>query len=152
MTTKFFYIFILILLTCLTTFAQHRDYKIYRDSITKLSCKPFDSLTVAQTVYQLKNVDTTNFDSNLNLYYRNLAWSYFRLYLHTKDTLQVKNAIDNYLKVADINKDFWNLSFCYFILNDCSNGNFYLKKYKDNTDKKYWKDEEIKRMTAKCKS
>ncbi len=82
MTLKATQIFLFILVTSLTSSAQNNDYKIYRDSLTKLSCKPFDSLTVANTVNKLNQLDTNQFHKNLDLF----GWAYYRLFSHNKDT------------------------------------------------------------------
>jgi len=142
---------VIMLIALLTSSAQQTDYKIYRDSLSKLSCKPTDSLTVAETVERLQKTDTTQFNKNLHLYFRDLGWAYYRNYMHTKDATDLKNAVDAYLHQVDVHKDYWNLCFCYFLLKDCDKGNFYLQKYLENTPEEYRQSEEkINRMTSKC--
>jgi hypothetical protein len=63
--------------------AQKNDYLRIRDSLTILSCKQYDSITVQQTLLTLKKIDISNIDSNINRYYRDLGWAYYRLYLFT---------------------------------------------------------------------
>lgn len=70
---KSVYLVLLILIFSEQAVSQSRDYKSYRDSITKLSCGPADSLSVAQTIQQLSELDTTQFNENLDLYYRDLG-------------------------------------------------------------------------------
>ena len=125
-----------------------------RDSITKLSCKPTDSLTVAQTNVELRKIDTNRIDKNLDLYYSDLGWSYYRLYLFAKDTALLKQSIENYLK-ADAQKPnasvtYWQLAFLHYLFNDCDMGKYYLENFKRVTDKLYWREEQIKLMVKDC--
>jgi len=151
MTFKAIHTFLYISLISLTSFGQNYDYKKYRESLTKLSCKPFDSITVAETVEQLNQLDTNQFHENIDLYYHDLGWAYYRLYMINKDPIFIRHAIDNFTKQRNPKRDYWNLAFCYFIIKDCVNGNKYLKMYRDNTDIEFWRpEEEIKRMTSKC--
>lgn len=139
-----------------TAYSQKCDYKVMRDSIPKLSCKPTDSLTVIQTNLELRNIDTNLIDKNLDLYYSDFGWSYYRLYLFTKDTTLVRKSIENYLK-ADYHRPngsgtYWQLSFLYYLLRDCDKGKYYLEKFKSVTDKQYWREDQIKLMTKDCKN
>lgn len=127
-----------------------------RDSIPKLSCKPTDSLTVIRTNLELRNIDTNLIDKNLDLYYSDFGWSYYRLYLFTKDSTLVRKSIENYLK-ADYHRPngsgtYWQLSFLYYLLRDCDKGKYYLEKFKSVTDKQYWREDQIKLMTKDCKN
>lgn len=145
---------VFILICTSTVFAQKGDYKVLRDSITKLSCKPFDSITVAQANQDFKNLDISQFDTNLDVYYRDLAWSYYRLYMHNKDTTLLRYSIDAYKKADELKPDqmttYWNMASNYFNLLDCETGRFYLNEYKRVADEKYWNEEQIKRMTMRC--
>lgn len=150
--------FILSLLTLIvistTGYSQKCDYKIMRDSIPKLSCKPKDSLTVAETNLKLRNIDTNLIGNNLDLYYSDLGWSYYRLYLFNKDTTLIRKSLENYIK-ADYHKPngsvtYWQLSFLYYLLGDCSKGKFYLEKFKSVTDKQFWREDQIKLITKDC--
>jgi hypothetical protein len=135
-------------------FSQKGDYKIMRDSITKLSCKNFDSLTVAQANLELTKLDTNLFDKNVDLYYRDLGWSYYRLYLHTKDTALIRNSIDSYLK-ANFHKPndpstLWELFHLNYIIRECSKGKQFLEKFKSVTEKQYWREDQINLITKHC--
>jgi hypothetical protein len=116
-----------------TAFSQKSDYKIVRDSITKLSCKTFDSLTVVETNAVLKNIDTTMLDKNVALYYRDLGWSYYRVYLFTKDTVLIRNSIDCYLQ-ANFHKPhdpstLWELAHLNYIIRECSTGKQFIEQF-----------------------
>jgi len=135
-------------------FSQKDDYKIMRDSITKLSCKTFDSLTIVQTNLDLKNIDMDLFDKNVDIYYRDLGWSYYRLYLYTKDTVLIRNSIDSYLK-ANFHKPndpstLWELFHLNYIIRECSKGKQFLEKFKSVTEKQYWREEQINLITKRC--
>jgi hypothetical protein len=135
-------------------FSQKGDYKIMRDSITKLSCKTFDSLTIVQTNLDLKNIDMDLFDKNVDIYYRDLGWSYYRLYLYTKDTVLIRNSIDSYLK-ANFQKPndpstLWELFHLNYIIRECSKGKQFLEKFKSVTEKQYWREEQINLITKRC--
>ncbi len=151
MSIKQHLILLFILLAGSSLWAQQDDYKIYRDSLSKLSCKPSDSLTVAQSVDRLKDLDISQFHANLDWYYHDLGWAYFRLYMHNKDTAFVKLSIESYLKKLNLGSDAWNLAFSYFLLQECENGHYYLGLYVDTTPLEFRKSEdEIQRLTAKC--
>lgn len=137
-----------------TAFSQKGDYKIVRENITKLSCKTFDSLTVAETNLVLKNMDTNLFDKNIDIYYRDLGWSYYRLYLYTKDTVLIRSSLDSYLKANFHNPNssatLWQLAFLNCFIGDCSTGKQFFENYKSVTEKKYWREDEIISMTKRC--
>jgi hypothetical protein len=134
--------------------AQKLDYKIYRDSITKLSCKPQDSLTVARVNQELLSIDTMLFDQNMHIYYMDLAWSYYRLYLKNKDTSHLIQSTETYLKADfhDPNNStiYWNLMFQYFLLLNCQKGYYYLERYLAVTDEEFIQREQIKLITKRC--
>lgn len=146
----------LIIVSFLTTpaFSQKGDYKIVRDSITKLSCKTFDSLTIVETNLVLKNIDTTMLDKNVDIYYRDLGWSYYRLYLFTKDTVLIRNSIDSYLK-ANFHKPYdsstlWELAHLNYIIRECSTGKQFIEQFKAVTEKQYWREDQINLMKNRC--
>lgn len=126
-----------------------------RSGMPKLSCKPTDSLTVAETNLALRTIDTNLIDSNLDLYYRDLGWSYYRLYLFNKDTSFITKSIENYKKADYLKPNssvtYWQLSFLYYLLADCKSGKYYLEKYKNVTERQYWHEDQIKRMIKDCK-
>jgi hypothetical protein len=134
---KFTTTLFLLLFSSAFAFSQKGDYKTMRENITKLSCKPFDSLTVVQTNLELIKIDTTLFDKNLDLYFQDLGWSYYRLFLHTKDTVLIQNSIDAYLK-ADLHKSndpstLWELAHLNYIIKECLTGKQFLEKFKKKT-------------------
>jgi hypothetical protein len=137
-----------------TAFSQKGDYKIMRESITKLSCKTFDSLTVVETNLVLKNIDTNLIDKNVDIYYRDLGWSYYRLYLKTKDTVLIRNSIDSYLKANFLKPNssatLWQLASLSCIIGECTTGKQFFEHYKSVTEKKYWREDEILSMTKRC--
>jgi len=134
--------------------SQKGDYKTVRESITKLSCKTVDSLTVVKTNLELIKLDTNLFDKNVDLYYRDLGWSYYRLHLYTKDTDLIRKSIDSYLK-ANFHKPndpstLWELAHLNYIIQECSTGLQFLEKFKSVTEKQYWREDQIKLMTKRC--
>lgn len=135
-------------------FSQKKDYKIMRDSITKLSCKPIDSSTVSQTNLELKEIDINLFDQNVDLYYKDLGWSYYRLYLYAKDTSLIRNAINSYLNAntckPNNSSTLWMLTHLNYMLRECEMGKFFLEKFKSVTAKEYWREEQIKLITKQC--
>ena len=82
---------------------QNLDYKSIRDSLTQLSCGQVDSLTVVKTRTKLETVDTNLISSNIDIYYRDLGWCYYRLYLETKDISFIRMASDSYDKALSHN-------------------------------------------------
>ena len=151
---KFTTTLFLLLFSSAFAFSQKGDYKTMRDSITKLSCKPFDSLTVVQTNLELIKIDTNLFDKNLDLFFQDLGWSYYRLYLHTKDTVLIRNSIDAYSK-ANLHKPndpstLWELAHLNYIIKECLTGKQFLEKFKSVTEKQYWREDQIKLMTKRC--
>ena len=131
--------------------AQHRDYKAYRDSFSKLSCAPADSFTVAQTIHRLSALDSTQFDENFDLYYKDLGWAYYRLFMHNKDTSFVRLSVNTYLHQPEEKRNYWNMAFSYMLLNDCEKVKAYLQLYLDHTDPQYLQPKEaIERMRRHC--
>lgn len=134
---------------------NNHDYKLYRDSLSKLSCLPADSAFVARELTRLCQIDTTRFKKNLHIYYHDLGWAYYRLYLTNKELQFVGHAIENYKRALAIKTDYaiawWNLSFSYFLMNKCRQGLESLEEYKKYTDEMYWNKEQMKRMTDRCK-
>lgn len=50
------------------------------------------------------------------------------------------------------NRNYWNMAFSYFLLNDCENGKAYLQLYRQYTKPEYMKsEEEMERMSRGCK-
>lgn len=129
------------------------DYKEYRKTQTKLTCTPQDSSTIVNKLYDLLLLDTTQFTVNLDWYYQDLGWAYYKCFLEFKDSSLLLRSINAYLKQNELHStDYWNIMFSYYILHDCENGEKYLDLYKMNTKRKYYKDkkEEITRIKKKC--
>jgi len=153
-TMKFIFILILGICVANSSLAQNYDYKILRDSLTRLSCKPTDSVTVAKVNRELLNIDTSLIDKNIHIYYSDLAWSYYRMYLFSKDTNQVRSSISNY-ENSDFHKPnssttYWQLASLYMILKDCDKGLHYLERHIDVTEEAYLRYEQIQFLRDKC--
>jgi hypothetical protein len=153
-TMKFLVILVLGICCATISHAQKYDYKILRDSLTRLSCKPTDSVTVAKVNRELLNIDTSLIDKNIHIYYSDLAWSYYRMYLFSKDTNQVRSSISNY-KNSDFHKPnsaitYWQLAFLYLILEDCDKGLYYLERHIAVSEEEYLRHEQIQLLRDKC--
>ena len=134
---------------------QHLDYKTFRDSLTQLSCGQVDSLTVVNTRTKLETVDTNLISSNIDIYYRDLGWCYYRLYLKTKDISFIRMASDSYEKALSHNPKYAavlhdQFFFNYFFFKDCQKGKYYMALYKKVTPRKYWNKDEMKRLSNNC--
>ena len=134
--------------------SQNHDYKTMRDSLTRLSCKPSDSLTIAKSNQELLSLDTSLITENIHLYYKDLAWSYSRLFNWSKDTTHVKKCIENLEKVSahlpDSPSTYWELAFWHGFLKNCENSSFFLSKYIALSEEQYLNYEQIERLRAKC--
>ncbi|CAN5380481.1 hypothetical protein BH09BAC5_BH09BAC5_15200 [soil metagenome] len=144
----------LVVLLNLQMIAQKIDYKTVRDSLSVLSCGKVDSSEVVNTRNRLENFDTTQISKNIYLYYRDLQWCYYRSYLVSKDSTFIDQSIINGKKSLITQPYYtpalWDITFCYFLENDCENGKYYLEEYKKSIDKKYRQQDQINRITAKC--
>lgn len=129
-----------------------KNYLKDRGKYTLLICEKQDSLNAIQSIQNLLAIDSNIYTKNFHYYYHDLAWAYYICYAHTKDKLYIRKAIENYHKVVDITKDYWNIAFCYIHLGDCENGMIYLQKYKVNTKKKYrMVESQLEALEAKCR-
>jgi tetratricopeptide (TPR) repeat protein len=149
-------LFILFLFVGLYSFVNtkqpRKNYLKDRERYTLLICEKQDSLTAIQTIRNLLAIDSSIYTKNFHYYYEDLAWAYYIYYAHTKDKLYIKKAIENYHKVVDITKDYWNIAFCYILLGDYENGCFYLGNYKANTKKKNRMEaSQLEALEAKCR-
>ncbi len=52
-------------------------------------------LITVQSISELTSIDTNLLDQNVDLYYRDLGWGCYRLYLYTKDTILIRKSFDN---------------------------------------------------------
>ena len=141
---------------CSTIFVgQDLDYKEIRKQLSTLSCGKVDSADVYKTRIRLETFDTTKITKDIDYYYRDLAWCYYRTWLKTKDTTYLRLDVNNYIKsFVQKPKDteaLWNCAFGFYKLGDCVNGKKYLDlclKYSDpNTPKK----QQIESLTKNCK-
>lgn len=134
--------------------AQKIDYKVLRDSLMRLSCKPTDSLTIFQSNVELQRIDTLLIDKNIDVYYSDLGWSYYRMYMINNDTSLLRTSIKSYTSAnrykPNNSSTYWQLAFLHYKLGDCIQGKYYLNKFKNVTDKLYWREEQIMRMTKNC--
>jgi hypothetical protein len=73
--TKLIIVFSISFFFNVNVFCQKGDYKIMLDTLTKLSCKAFDSLVIEQSISELTSIDTNLLDQNEDLYYRDLGWA-----------------------------------------------------------------------------
>jgi hypothetical protein len=137
-----------------TVNAQINDYKEYRKTQVKLTCAPQDSVTVDNKLKELLLLDTNQFKTNLDWYYQDLGMAYYKSYMKSNnDSNLLEKSITAYLKQKELSStDYWNISFQYFYLNDCQNGEKYLTLYKKNTQRKFVKKqkEQIKRLRKRC--
>ncbi len=145
-------IIIFLLINNLTS-AQSQDYKLMRDSLSKLSCEPVDSATFYQAKVNMETFDTNLISKSIQLYYRDLAWCYYRIYMKTENLEYIKAAIGMFEKALPHKSDYtavlWDISFCHYILGNCKESKFYLKGYKKITPKKYWDKTLLRQMLKK---
>lgn len=134
--------------------SQTHDYKVLRDSLTRISCKPSDSLTVLKANQELLSLDTTLIAENIHLYYKDLAWSYSRLFSWSKDTNHILQCIESYEKVnvlkPDLPSTYWELAYWFAILKNCEKSAFFLKQYIAVSEEYYIDYQQIKMLRAKC--
>jgi hypothetical protein len=133
--------------------AQISDYKEYRKTQVKLTCTPQDSLTIVNKLNELLLLDTSQFTTNLDWYYQDLGWAYYKSFMELKDSSLLGKSIDAYLKQKEPgSNDYWNIMHIYFIQHDCENGEKYLALYKKNTSREFYKErkEQISRIRKRC--
>lgn len=134
--------------------SQNHDYKTMRDSLTRLSCKPSDSLTIAKSNQELLSIDTSLITENIHLYYKDLASSYSRLFHWSKDTTHIMYCIENHEKVRahkpDLPSTYWELAYWHGFLKNCEKSSYFLSKYIALSEEQYLNYEQIGRLRAKC--
>jgi len=129
------------------------DYKIYRQTQLNLSCAPQDSATVIQKLMQLQLLDTTYFIVNMDSYYQDLGWAYYRTYMIVKDPILLERSNVSYFKQAVLSSsDHLNIASNYYLLGNCEKGAFHVKEYRKKTP---WTIErkqrvQIKRLKQPC--
>ena len=129
------------------------DYKVYRESQLKLSCTPQDSATISTKLIQLQLLDTTQFTKNMDAYYQDLGWAFYRSFPLYKDSILLQKSISSYLKQKELSSnDLWNIAFIYYQLNECDKGADYLERYLHVTPSKIKRNnkEQIARMKKRC--
>jgi hypothetical protein len=134
--------------------AQTTDYKVYRKQQQRFpTCTVMDSAIVNNILKELLALDTTQFSSNLDDYYQDLAMSYYQVYCSRQDTSLLHNAIETYLKIKVLtDSDYWNMMHIHCILGECQKGEAYLKLYREATPLAFQtpKEEEIARIQHSC--
>ncbi len=129
------------------------DYKVYRESQLKLSCTAQDSATIITKLMQLQLLDTTQFTKNMDAYYQDLGWAFYRAFPLYKDSILLQKSISSYLKQKELSSnDLWNIAFIYNRLNECDKGAEYLERYLRVTPSKIKRNnkEQIARMKKRC--
>jgi hypothetical protein len=129
------------------------DYKVYRESQLKLSCTPQDSATISSKLIQLQLLDTTQFTKNMDAYYQDLGWAFYRSFPLYKDSILLQKSISSYLKQKELSSnDLWNIAITYYLLNECDKGAEYLERYRELTPSKIKrsKKKQIARMKEGC--
>lgn len=149
-----FYIILFFIALSNSVNAQITDYKEYRKTQVKLTCTPQDSVTVDKKLKELLLLDTNQFKTNLDWYYQDLGMAYYKSYMKSNnDSNLLEKSIIAYLKQKELSSnDYWNISFQYFLLNDCQNAEKFLALYKKNTQRKFVKKQkdQIKRLRKRC--
>ena len=133
---------------------QNLDYKEVRKQLTTLSCGKVDSIDLYHTKIKLETFDTTKIGKNLDVYYRDLAWCYYRIFIRHYDTTYLKLDIINYLKSLyhkpNNTQALWGILFAYYKLGDCINGKKYLDLFLQYKDEKEDKKSQIESLTNNC--
>ncbi|MEN9743292.1 MAG: hypothetical protein RLZZ65_1097 [Bacteroidota bacterium] len=134
--------------------AQTTDYKVYRKQQQRFpTCTVMDSAIVNDILKELLALDTTQFSSNLDDYYQDLAMSYYQVYCRRQDTSLLNNAIKTYIKIKVLtDSDYWNMMHIHCILGECQKGAYYLHLYRAATPLELQKpkEEEISRIQRIC--
>jgi hypothetical protein len=123
--------------------------------VSTLSCTQVDSLQLAETRQRLEQYDTTKITENIHLYYKDLGWCYYRLYLTYKQDYYLTLSVQAYEKCVAHKPDYgpalWDLAFEYGLLKNCEKSRLFLEKYLTNTPLEYQqKEEQIKSLKGKC--
>lgn len=129
------------------------DYKVYRESQLKLSCTPQDSSAIITKLMQLQLLDTTQFTKNMDTYYKDLGWAFYRSFPLYKDSILLQKSISAYLKQKELSSnDLWNIAFIYYRMNECDKVADYLERYLRVTPSKIKRNnkEQIARMKKGC--
>ena len=134
--------------------AQSNDYKTIRDRFLNPTCGQVDSSIVFQNHQALLNVNTDLYPINIDLYYSDLGFSFYRIYLISSDISQLKNSIDAYSlsneKLPKQSYTLWQLSILNFFLGDCEQCKYFLKEYKAVTEANNWDIESIQGFNELC--
>lgn len=141
---------------CSFSHAQTLDYKSVRDSLTLPSCGKVDSSTLNLTLHYLENFDPNSVIFNRQLYFHDLGWCYYRLYMKTQNTQCLHKAISAYEKALIIKPDYgtclWNIACCEYLIGNCDQADKYMDRYKNITEEKYWDRKQMDLFSAKCRN
>lgn len=137
-----------------TLLGQEVDYRTMRKQLSTLSCGKVDSVSVYETKLKLESMDTTKIVKDLDYYYRDLAWCFYRNFMLHYDTTYLKLDILNYTKSLyhkpQNTQALWGVLFGYYKLGDCLNGKKYLDLYLKYADAKEVNNEQIARLRKNC--
>lgn len=127
------------------------DYLSQRDSLIKLSCLPQEKAKVELSIEQLEALDPLSFSLNRDRYHRDLAWGYYRRFMHSKDTADARLSLQTYGQLEDKSAERWNRLFLHSLLGECVQAMALLDEHLLQTpDEFHPKPEQIERLRAKC--
>jgi hypothetical protein len=127
------------------------DYLSLRDSLIKLSCVPQEKAKVELSIEQLEGLDPLSFSLNRDRYYRDLAWGYYRRYMHSKDTADARLSLQTYGQLEDKSAERWNRLFLHSLLGECAQALGLLDEHLQQTPAEFHpKAEYIKHIRDRC--
>lgn len=127
------------------------DYLLQRDSLIKLSCQPQEKARVELSIEQLEALDPLSFSLNRDRYYRDLAWGYYRRFMHSQDTADARLSLQTYGQVADKSAERWNRLFLHSLLNECAEAKALLEEHLQNTSPEFHPAaNQIKHVKKRC--
>lgn len=87
--------------------AQEGDYLKIRPQLAVLGCGDFDTVTLLNAHRKLIKLDTNTITANKNEYFKDLAWSYYKLAPKFKDSMMMENAIHNFRRAWQLDNTDW---------------------------------------------
>jgi hypothetical protein len=127
------------------------DYLSLRDSLIKLSCVPQEKAKVELSIEQLEGLDPKSFGLHRDRYYRDLAWGYYRRFMHSKDTTDVRLSLQTYGQLEDKSAERWNRLFMHSLLGECAQALDLLDEHLQQTPAEFHpKAEQIKHIRDRC--
>jgi hypothetical protein len=125
-----------------------------RDSLLVQLCGIPDSATVILIHDQLQKVDTGRIDKNLHEYLKDVAWNYYLMFLHDKDSTNLQSSVAWYERARMIKpKDaqtLWNCAFDYALLSNCDKATAMLQQYLKVQKKKFIDDKQVNYLRERC--